>query len=79
MLGDCYVCVCAVNPLTPALSPKGRGCIKSPLPFGERVRVRGKVVLYFLLLRVKRLFHPAVELLLVGFDPTVHVAFHIRF
>jgi hypothetical protein len=30
-------------PLTPALSPKGRGCFKSPLPFGERVRVRGGI------------------------------------
>lgn len=51
------------DPLTPALSQ------------GERVRVRENV----LLLRLKRLFHPAIELLLVGFDPAIHVAFDISF
>jgi hypothetical protein len=30
------------DPLTPALSPKGRGSIVSP-PIGERARVRGKI------------------------------------
>ena len=63
MLGNCYVVDCAVKPLTPALSP------------WERVRVRENV----LLLRLKRLFHPAIELLLVGFDPAIHVAFDISF
>jgi prepilin-type N-terminal cleavage/methylation domain-containing protein len=32
----------AESPLTPALSPKGRGRIKLPLPIGERFEVRGR-------------------------------------
>ena len=74
MLGNCYVVDCAVKPLTPALSPKGEGGHRS-LSLWERVRVRENV----LLLRLKRLFHPAIELLLVGFDPALHVAFDICF
>ena len=61
------------NP-SPYPSPEGRGNANT-LSLRERAGVRENV----LLLRVKRLFHPAVKLLLVGFDPTVHVAFHIRF
>ncbi len=33
----------------------------------------------YLLLRCQRLIHPAIELLLVGFDPTINVALNIAF
>lgn len=79
MLGNCYVVDCAVKVgcgliPSPRPSPRGRGWSSFPLPLGE-VRVRENV----LLLRLKRLFHPAIELLLVGFDPAIHVAFDISF
>jgi hypothetical protein len=32
-----------------------------------------------LLLRGQRFFHPAVKLLLVGFDPAINVTLNIRF
>ncbi|PQA40505.1 hypothetical protein C5F34_07060 [Escherichia coli] len=32
-----------------------------------------------LLLRCQRLIHPAIELLLVGFDPAINVALNIAF
>lgn len=39
-------------------------------PSGVKVR---------LLLRGQRLFHPAVELLLMGFDPTINVTLYVCF
>lgn len=63
MLGNCYVCVCAVKPLTLTLSLRESAVVREST----------------LLLRLKRLFHPAIELLLVGFDPAIHVAFDICF
>ncbi|MNG75178.1 hypothetical protein D3C86_1822060 [compost metagenome] len=45
-----------------------------PFPLGEG-RGEGKT----LLLRCQRLIHPAVKLLLVGFDPAVNVTLDIRF
>jgi len=45
--------LCGSPPLTPSLSPKGRGCRMRgifPLPFGERVRVRATLFLTIALL-----------------------------
>ena len=60
----------------PCASPRPSENVSSILFYSHEHYLRGY---QYLLLRCQRLIHPAIELLLVGFDPAINVALNIAF
>lgn len=78
MLLICWVMDCAVREgrvgrIRRIAPPSGIGVVTGP---DSAILIRPTGGLF---LRSQRFFHPAVELLLVGFDPAVNVALNVSF
>ncbi len=78
MLLICWVMDCAVREgrvgrIRRIAPPSGIGVVTGP---DSVMLIRPASGLF---LRCQRFFHPAVELLLVGFDPAVNVALNVSF